>query len=311
MPATDEQLAAENLTFRAACRENTGRALCDSGDYYGRGWEKGVDPDSSPLTSLDVSSWNEDGTPKYTYPDVGATLHTGAFLDENVTIDRELQERFETYAANRPDPRETWEDALEAFFEEEMPGWTVQTMGNVYNEENDFSAMWTWTVLLRDDGDSGDWIYADEGDFIVIYRMHTGCDVRGGYGRPIFSTESVGEYVMPLDFGCDWYFQAPDKEENPTPLMPGMPEPPDMEESFCERWNDEGKGTRGYSSYPVGEVMKYVTRVYPETYKGPGTGVMVEVRFREDGQYGLDEADESADTVTANVLLFAEAPYIG
>jgi len=313
MPATDEQLTAESLTFRSACRENTGRALCDSGDAYGRGWDKDVDPADSPMTSMEFWGWDDDGKPEHDYPEITGTLHTGAFLDENVVIDRELQARFETFAANRPDPREAWEDALEAFFEEEMPGWTVEKMGNVYNEENDFSQVWTWTVLLRDEGDSGggDWIFADEGDFIIIYRMHTGCDVRGGYGRPIFSTTPTGEYVMPLERVCDWYFCPIEEAKDETPLMEGMPEPTDAGALFCERFNDEGRGSASYSGYPVGEIAKFLRRCYPKTYKGPGTGVVVEVAFRDTGPYSVDEADGSADDIRATVMLYCEAPYTG
>ena len=315
MSIDTEKLAPVAVTFTAACRENTGAALCDSGGAYGR-WHEAPEIDSdAPVTKLEFCGWNEDGTPevgKYgPRGDIMASLETGPFLDECVEIDRELQARFEEFAESREDPREPWENALEAFMEEAYPGWELATSGNTYNEDTDLTQCFTWWVFVNPE-EVSDWLHADEGEFVSIYRIHTGCDVRGGYGRPIFSTENASNggdgYPIPLDHVCEFFFQEIEGAVNETPPLPGMPEPINPGADFSERFNDAGYGSKGYSSYPVGEIMKYVKRCWPETARGGA--VDVEVCYRSDGVYHVEPGDGSAGDITVRVRLYAERPYL-
>ena len=314
MGTETENLLPETITFRAACRENTGRQICDSGGAYGRWHEKEeIDPES-PLCSMEFYGWSEDGTPEEgrygPRGEISTTLHAGAFLDEVGEIDRELQAKFESFAANRDDPREPWEDALQAFMEEEYPGWECASRGNTYNEESDLDQCFTWWVFVNPE-EVSDWIFADDGEYVTILRMHTGCDVRGGYGRPLFVTERFSKggegYPIPIDHVCEWYFQPVEPEPEETSLLPGMPEPDDAGEIFSERWNGSGYGTRGYSGYPTGEAMKFITRCFPDTYHDGA--VDVEVTFRERGAYDIEPGDGSADDMTARVRLHLDSPY--
>ena len=306
-----DKLSAESITFRAACREDTGRHMLDSGGAYGRWHEKDeIDP-KSPLVSLEFYGWEDDG-----YPTVGeygprgeilATLNTGAFLDINVGIDRELQAEFEAFSELEENRESDWFQCAHDFLESK--GLVNVASDNTYNNESDLDQPYVWEVWVPEGDEGCDWIYAD--DFVSVYFMHTGCDVRGGYGRPIFSTERAGEcagdYVIPLDTVCEYYFHGIEREEGKINLLPGMPEALDAGEVFCERWNDHGRGSCGYSSYPIGEVMSFVTRCFPDTVLDGG--VDVEVTFRARGDWDVEPGNGSAYDITERVRLYACAPY--
>jgi len=319
MSVDTEHLSADRITFRSACRENTGSHFLDSGGAYGRSHQHPDIPQDSHETSMEFYGWNEDGTPEtgtdhkgepFPRGEIMSTLHTGAFLDRNVEIDRDLQAEFDEFAQTPEFEREDWSACLTAFLEDK--GYVRTASDNVCNGENDLDQVYVWQVWEKEGEESGEWIYADE--FIAVYFIHTGCDIRGGYGRPIFSTEPAGDcsanYAVPLDTVCEWYFQALEVEPNETPLMAGMPEPDNMGEDWAERANQSGEFGSGYSSYPVGEVMRYVRRCFPDTYAGGQSGVEVEVAYVPDGKYGFSPGDGSADEVVVRVNLFAGSPMI-
>lgn len=173
--------------FKDACRENTGSHFLDSGGAYGRHHEAPPIPEEAPIASWSASDIGHG---------CGPTINTGVFLDtwSQGGPDAELQERFERFAE---DSDASWFEDAQRFCEEEL-GLTCAGRDNVYNGENDLSQVFVWEVW--NDGESGDWIYPDESTVTVIF-VHTGCDVRGGYGHPLFvRPESVGcEYSIPVD----------------------------------------------------------------------------------------------------------------
>lgn len=188
MSAKPEQLTAKKITFFTACRENTGAALCDSGGAYGRWHEAApIDPGSTPAIKLELSEDRE-------YLDV--TLSTPHYLDANFEIDRKLQGQFERWLKKHPEG--SWFENGQEFMEE--LGYTQQMRGNPYNSDNDLSQVFVFEVWNLDDpgghkNDGG--LYATDTTVTVFY-MHTGCDVRGGYGRPIFS-RGRHDYAIPAD----------------------------------------------------------------------------------------------------------------
>ena len=316
MPTDSKLLTADEITATRACRENTGTALCDSGGANGRAWQQEPIPESAPLCTLEVYGWNEEtgeseicsgykGEP-FNRGDIIPTLHTGPFLDEVGEIDRELQAEFEEFASNRDDPREPWEDALDAFMEERYPGWECASRGNTYNEESDLDQCFTWWVFVNPE-EVSEWVFADDGEFVTILRLHTGADVRGGYGRPLFYTEAFSKggdgYPIPIDHSCELYFQPIEPEPNETPRLPGIHEPDDMGEEFAERFNQGGRGSCGYSHYPIGEVMPFIRKCFPDTNRDGG--VDVEVGYTFEGDYDVEPGDE----YIVRVRLCADSPY--
>ncbi|MBW2636000.1 MAG: hypothetical protein JRC86_00490 [Deltaproteobacteria bacterium] len=304
MPTDEKLLTPEEITASRACRENTGSHMCDSGGSNGRSWQQGDIGDNSPVCSLELYGWDEEtgesevcdgykGKP-FNRGEIMPILHTGPFLDEVGEINRELQDDFEDFAGNREDPREPWEMALEAFMEESYPGWECASRGNTYNEESDLDQCFTWWVFVNPE-EVSDWVHADDGEFVTILRMHTGADVRGGYGRPIFYTEHFSKggdgYPLPLDHVSELYFGAIDSESD------------EMGEDFAERFNQDGRGSCGYSHYPIGEVMPFIRKCFPGTLHDGG--VDVEVGYTCEGKYDVEPGDE----YIVRVRLVADSPY--
>ena len=91
-------------------------------------------------------------------------------------------------------------------------GYTCGARGNVYNGENDFSQGFVWEVWQRP-GSSRDWVHDDNA--IVVFYVHTGADVRGGYGRPLITSaeDNEGESCLPLDWTIGYYTADDQSEE--------------------------------------------------------------------------------------------------
>lgn len=217
MSAENKELNAKNITFFTACRENTGKALCDSGDAYGRHHEQPTDPEDTPI----IRCWNADEP---------ATINTAAYLNNHFKIDRKLQKACETFGE-----KETylnWFELGEAFME--AKGYHQIQRDNVCNRENDLDQMFvyeTWSNTNYDDCCANDAV-------VTVFYMHCGCDVRGGYGRPLF-TRALGDYNFPVDL-CAGYHISEGMDKDEVELTS------DEFQSLDEQWGV------GYSSYPYG-----------------------------------------------------------
>jgi hypothetical protein len=177
--------------FAEACRYNSGKALCDSGDAYGRHWQQpAIEPDR-PAVALDVSRFAYKGEDR---TEVSATIETAHFLDANFDVLADVQDRFDAWVEEQPDG-ESWFELGQRFADEEL-GLHTQARDNVYNGENDLSQVFIWEVFTPEEKPS-DWLYAD--DAVAVIHVHTGCDVRGGYSYPLFC-RSKGEYATAVDF---------------------------------------------------------------------------------------------------------------
>jgi hypothetical protein len=167
-------------TIAKAFRYNSGKSLMDSGDYYGRHYEKPPLEEKAPIVTIDV--WKTEVSP---------TIETARFLAENSEVDFELQERFEEWAALEENSDMSWFEAGETFATEVL-GLVQLVRDNTYNNENDLSQDYVWEVYSE--SDKGDWIYDD--DAIMVCYAHTGCDVRGGYSYPLFLNTPTYRYLM-------------------------------------------------------------------------------------------------------------------
>jgi hypothetical protein len=181
----------DKITFATACRENTGVAMCDSGGDHGRNWQQPPIPEDAP----EIRDWHE-GCP--------ATIETATFLKNQMEILRDLQKEWQEFNESlneNPENDVSWFESAEKFMEDDYPEYQKMVKGNVYNEENDLSSVYTFTVY-KQKCVNDDWIYFDSTD-IVVMHMHTGADVRGGYGRPVFC-RSKGDYSVPLDLRAEY-----------------------------------------------------------------------------------------------------------
>jgi hypothetical protein len=228
-------------TFADACRENTGAHFLDSGSAYGRHWQRQEIAENINPVAVDVHKWGAGH-------DITATIEAAHFLAESLDVDTEMMERFNEWQDGRDGD---WFALAQDFCADEL-GLVSRSRDNIYNGENDLSQVYVWEVWTPED-DGGDWIFSKP-DTITVIHVHTGCDVRGGYGRPIFC-RSRGEYAVPVDL-CAEYRCIEGRDEDGNELT-------DSELSaLSERW------TCGYSGYPSGAVRDDVARVFSHTVRG-------------------------------------------
>ena len=196
-----------NPIFSAACREDTGSHFLDSGGAYGRHHERPAIPSEAPAVTLELyparPNRNVESYGPAIWPaEVLPTIETAAFLSAALLPDVELIRELETYAETTD---KDWFTVGRDFMLSQ--GWYLQAKDNTYNGENDLSQDYVWEVWTRDEQPS-DWIYSnDPDDSRCVVYVHTGCDVRGGYGRPI-PCGSESDYAVPMDLCAGFSIQA-------------------------------------------------------------------------------------------------------
>jgi len=203
--------------------ENTGAHILDSGDMYGRGWEKarqnGFEAyEKEPIVKVEV----------FRKDDIVLTVSTWHFLNEYLKR-TEFAERIEKifYWWSQKGERENWPwwSCIEEFCEEVRRRGYYIHLSNTYNYDNLLDEVLQYGLIMKDD-------YFD-GPGLIILQVHRGCDVRGGYTKPrIFEVHDVGCFLMAHhdihalcskcekgwdsdDCGFHWYDAESGKGENP------------------------------------------------------------------------------------------------
>lgn len=179
MSTTKDKLRPENITFAAACRENTGAHFLDSGGAYGRHHER---PEISDKTPTII--WEDKEYPP--------SLLTSAYLDNIFEIDRKLQKKWSDWDDATKEELDWFASAAQ--FMDSMDMESV-LRDNTYNQENDLTQDFVYSVYIPIGNASDEAIYAGE-DVVTVLFIHCGCDVRGGYGRPLFC-RGTGDYSIP------------------------------------------------------------------------------------------------------------------
>ena len=89
--------------------------------------------------------------------------------------------------------------------EEEPKEYVRASRDNVYNHENDFSDVFTYTIYVSKEDHHRDWIWNQDAAFIAIC-LHKGGDVRGNYGMPKLYRldDSIGDSNF-LYWVIGWY----------------------------------------------------------------------------------------------------------
>lgn len=229
-----------------AFRHNTGKSFLDSGDHYGRHYEKPpIDP-SDPIATLDV--WGND---------VCGSMETAAYLNARCNVDREIQDRFDEWVALEENSEMNWFEAGETFATEVL-GLTQFAQDNTYNSENDLTQNYVWEVY-GEEGDKDDWLYND--DALMVVYAHTGCDVRGGYAYPLF-LRSTTDYAIPVDMCVEYRILEARRDGEVI-----------EDHGLDERWSN------GYSSNPSYQLSNDIERVFKFTQTP--TTVVVKLRSGE------------------------------
>jgi hypothetical protein len=152
--------------------ENTGRSFLDSGDAYGREWER-----NQGKTVQDFLDVPGAVCPLGDYP----TLDMFNYLNERLTFN-------ETAQALTAELVQALGDGLYDCWEQE--NWATELTGTKYNVWNSYN----WENLLSGTIQGVDFKLPD-GDTYVILQVHGGCDVRGGYTAPVVF-RAIGEHWL-------------------------------------------------------------------------------------------------------------------
>ena len=221
-------------TIAKAFRFNTGKSMLDSGDYYGRHYDKPPISDEQPLVRIDV--YGNEPT---------ATIETALFLAETCEVDFAIQAQFEAWAALEENSDLSWFEAGETFATEVL-GLTQLERDNTYNNENDLSQNYVWEVYS--DEDKGDWIYQD--DALMVAYAHTGCDARGGYAYPLFM-RCQGDYCVPFDLCVEWR------------ISEGTLDNKELSQEECQELDEQW--SIGYTSNPTHQFSKDIEKVIEDS----------------------------------------------
>jgi hypothetical protein len=151
--------------------ENTGKALCDSGDAYGRNWER------NQGKTLDTFKSRPATTVNFKYGYIDFTIDVYHFLNERLEYLPELDQMFQVFMDESDD---YWLSDMEAFYDHlEDCGYDVSEgpyTVNTFNGEDALTQVIQYTIFyLNSDLWQG---------YIVLLQIHGGCDVRGGYTKP-------------------------------------------------------------------------------------------------------------------------------
>jgi hypothetical protein len=192
MKKSTEQTIFEMLT------ENTGRALCDSGDAYGRNWQSNQvktldDFRAAPSATLEVYISEK-------YVDLTPTVSVFHACVNALELDSYCQEYNAQGTGNfNGDYYGTDNDNCEWLTEN---GFSPVGEGfNTYNWNSNHSQVMQGQELERD------------GEKYVLLQIHGGCDVRGGYtAAKLFKLSGYGDIMSLLCDDCGFSVSVGDDE---------------------------------------------------------------------------------------------------
>lgn len=159
--------------------ENTGRAMCDSGDYYGRNWQRNQDRKftDEPVATLQIEPENFHER----RAGIEVTLNVFHWLNARLTYDPVMTARFQRFAKKPENEDSPYLPLMEDFARDVRNGAGLYGDGrpmtvNTYNGEDSLSQIIQyvfWTEGTRPDRRA-----------YVLLQVHGGCDARGGYTAP-------------------------------------------------------------------------------------------------------------------------------
>lgn len=231
---TTEQMVIEQLT------ENTGRAICDSGDAYVRNWQRnqGRDFAAEPKVVDEWSVWrhpDKDGPGEL---EILGSVSLYHWMVECLSFNGEMQAEFDEFAAREENEDSNWLQLQGEFAEyiakRDKHGAPPQTV-NTYNNTDtcDLTQILQFVMLF------------EEGEYApskLIVSVHGGCDVRGGYSSPrvydLAKEEWEWDAAMSINYlrcGDAYWALAGDKSVNDRSEDAPCPDPFALP-SFSSDW---------------------------------------------------------------------------
>ena len=158
---TNNIITETDCVLASMLTENTGRAMMDSGDAYGRNWERNQGQTVESFIeapAVQVSQW-------------GISLDLFHYLRERIEFAPDVQEVFDEWS-ELPENKETnWYALMEEWCERYEDSFYKGGF-NSYNSD----CLLSQTIQ----GNYFEW----QGETYLILQIHGGCDVRGGYTAP-------------------------------------------------------------------------------------------------------------------------------
>ena len=235
---------ATRLILGSMQSENTGGSFLDSGDAYGRNWERAAlrEYGEAVPTSLRAN---------YDYLEV--TIDLGTFLGEYLEYDPLADLAFQSWVDSRQNSPSYWSD-IQSYCDMlwnlsgESLGSIYGDRGevltyNTYNEENLLSSVFQFAFFYTPGNYSASIPEGfSHGEPYMILHTHNGADVRGGYGKPrVFGFQ--GKHDPEGIFDWSRAYIVP---EEPDPRFPasqwGIPQ---WETDNAYNWRYEGYPERG------------------------------------------------------------------
>ena len=173
----------------AMLTEPTGASILDSGDAYGRHWQRNAD--------RGLADWQ--GQPRARADRWGCvSLSVFHYLTERVEYMPEMDAAWQEWAeAADPDDRQGWLSLADEYAE-------LMHTGDCYGE---LSEPRSWNTYNGEDALAQvlqGVTYCDDDAVYVLLQIHGGCDVRGGYTRPrVFRVDVDMAAYFPYDH-ADW-----------------------------------------------------------------------------------------------------------
>lgn len=170
----------ESLSLiRSMLTECTGRSILDSGDHYGRGWER------SAMNGFPEGPIPPQVSLEFGYLEV--TIDLASYLAELLEYDPEGDSVFQEYSRNS-NSRFHLED-IDGFLEFAFPADSLSGIYgeggpvsfNTYNDQNLLSRDFQGTFFYT--GDRVPRGFVDNEPYL-LFHTHNGADIRGGYGVP-------------------------------------------------------------------------------------------------------------------------------
>ena len=157
-------------------KENTGTHFLDSGNHYGRHWEKNQKVNSFEDQEVMELEVYED--------EVLITYNIYHYLTSHLEFCENMQKKFNNYLKHHED--KNYLQTMKDFGK--YKGYDVTSM-NSYNRECILSQTIQYVLFKGDDG-----IYNTE---YIALQLHNGCDVRGGYTKPrIFIPKEIDYFLI-------------------------------------------------------------------------------------------------------------------
>lgn len=246
-------------------KENTGRALCDSGGEmqadgtvkygYGRNWERNQSRDfeKEPETVL---SWDWDY--------ISVTHNVYHWLKSRLEYAEDLDAEFHEWAEETEERRETgWLQLMEEWVAQlgdtEDEDGESREVGGLYGDGEPFCVnTYNGEDLLSQ---VIQYVYFEMNDTAyVILQIHGGCDVRGGYTAPkVFEVSGGGDGTDILDNAkATIYCEGREKNPNQTEI-------PGCEVQPCEMYWYTDDGCHWYAEGSAGLGAGTQLEEYPKT----------------------------------------------